>query len=169
MNADEDGVGGEIDPPPVLDAEQVQRFDVGTDEGGDGRRRDGVLDEDRGARGEATPRTQRTPREGVTAAGCGQGRGHLSHAEDQREVHAGDDDGGDRQAAEPALAQSEVPAGVVARDDVADAEAGQQQPSGGSRLQLALLQIVIRLVVLFHATSWVVGVTVATHGMRLRS
>lgn len=126
---------------------------------------DRVLDEDGGAGGETAPGSQRASREGVPAARRGQRRRHLGHAQHQRQVHAGDDDRGDGQAAEAALPQAEVPPGVVAGDDVADTEAGQQHPTGGAGLQLPLLEIGFRLAVLFDAAPGAGGTTVATHGM----
>ena len=51
-------------------------------------------------------------------------------------------DRGDPQAAPAALGEPEVPAGEVAGDDVRDAEAGQQDPTRGALLELALLVVV---------------------------
>ncbi|WP_307724084.1 MULTISPECIES: hypothetical protein [Pseudonocardia] len=52
VDAHEDHVCGQVDPPAVGDAEQAERLDVVADEGGDRGRRDRLLDEDRRPGGE---------------------------------------------------------------------------------------------------------------------
>ena len=58
----------EVHPPAVGDPEQVERLEVGADEGGDRRRRNRILDQDRGPGGEAAPRAERAAGKPVAAA-----------------------------------------------------------------------------------------------------
>lgn len=71
MDTDKDCVNRQVDPPPIGEAGQVQRFDIASDEGRDGGRSDGILNENRRPRGESTPRAQRPPREGVAPPAVG--------------------------------------------------------------------------------------------------
>ena len=155
VDADEERVGRQIHPPAVVNPEEPQRFHVGADERRDGGGGDRVLDEDRGASGEAAPRAERATGEGVPTAGGRQRRGQLGHAQHQGEVHAGDDHGSDGEAAETAVGQTEIPAGVVAGDHVADAETGEQQPAGRALLQLTFREVFVALDVLFDTASGV--------------
>ena len=143
VDADEDGVEEQEHRPAARDPEEPERLDVAADEHGDRGGRDHVLDEDRRAGGEAPERAERTAREGVAAARGRQRRGHLGQAEDHAGVHRRHQHRGDQQAAPAALGQAEVPAREVARDDVGDAQAGQQHPAGRAALELALLEIAL--------------------------
>jgi len=138
MDADEDDVEGEIDHP-AADAEQ--RFAIGADEHGDGSWGDGVFDEDRRAGEKATQRAERGAGEAVAATSCGHHRGQLGQREAHAQVHGRHQQRGDEQATPTALGEAEVPAGVVAGDDVGDAEADQQHPAGGAFLQFAFVEI----------------------------
>ncbi|MNF90602.1 hypothetical protein D3C84_731720 [compost metagenome] len=139
MDADEHHVEGQIDHP-AADAEQ--RLAVGADEAGDGRRGDGVLDEDRRAGEEAAPGAEGGAGEAVAAAGGGDHRRQLGQREALAQVHGRHQQGGDEHAAPAALGQAEVPAGVVAGDHVGDAEADQQHPAGRALLELAVGEVV---------------------------
>ena len=70
----------------------------------------------------------------------------LGEGEDHTGVHGAHEHRGDRQTAEAALRQAEVPAGEVAGDDIGDAEAGQQDPAGAAPAERPALQIVVRRV-----------------------
>ena len=138
MDADEDDVEGEIDHP-AADAEQ--RFAIGADEYGDGRRRDGVFDEDRRAGEKAAQRAECGAGKTVAAARGRDHRGQLGQRETHAQVHGRHQQRGDEQPAPTTLGEAEVPAGIVAGDDVGDAEADQQHPAGGAFLQFAFLEI----------------------------
>jgi hypothetical protein len=110
VDADEDGVAGQVHRPAGGDPEDVQRLDVAADEDDDRRGGDGVLDEDRRSRQEAAPGPHRPAGEGVAAARGRQGRRELGEREHHRRVHDPHQDRGDEQPAPAALGQAEVPA-----------------------------------------------------------
>ena len=139
VDADEHDVEHQVDQP-AADAEQ--RLAVGADEAGDGRRGDGVFDEDRGAGEEAAPGPEGAAGEAVAAAGGRDHRRQLGEREAHAQVHGGHQQGGEEHPAPAALGQAEVPAGVVAGDHVGDAEPDQQDPAGGAFLQLTVLEVV---------------------------
>ena len=58
MDADEEHIGNQVHGPGIGQAEQPQRLDVTADERGDGRRRDGVFDQDGDAGGVAAERSR---------------------------------------------------------------------------------------------------------------
>ena len=93
----------------------------------------GVLDEDRGAGGEAAERAERAAGEAVAGAGHREGRRQLGQAKHHAGVHDRHQDGGDQQAAPAALGEAEVPAGEVARDDVRRRRDRPAAPSRPSR------------------------------------
>src|SRR5690606_13570318 len=140
----EEHEAGQVHGPARLQAEQAERLHVVADEDGDRGGREDVLDQDGRAGEEAAPGAERTAREAVAAARGGQDRGQFGQGEDHAGVHGAHQHHGDRQAAEAALGQAEVPARVVAGDDVGDAEARQQQPAGAAAAQPAAVQVVVR-------------------------
>ena len=138
VDTDKDDVEGQIDRP-ASDAEQ--RLAVGADKDGDGSWRDGVLDKDRSAGEKTAQRAERATSKAITAACGGDHRGQLGEREAHAQVHGRHQQRGDEQTAPAPLGEAEVPAGVVARDDVGDAEANQQHPTSGAFLQFAFLKI----------------------------
>ena len=72
----------------------------------------------------------------------GQGGTHLGDAEDEAEIHDGNDDGGQCEAAPAAGKQAEIPAGIVAGDNRADAQRPQRSDTGVAA-QAALVEVVL--------------------------
>jgi hypothetical protein len=75
------------------------------------------------------PSTNHTPTQKTPAANR-QCCAHFGDAEDEPEIHGGDDDGGKGQAAPAAGHQAEIPTRIVAGDDGADAERPQRGDAG---------------------------------------
>ena len=69
-----------------------------------------------------------------------QRRRHFGDAEDETQIHDGDDDARHQQAAPAAGGEAEVPPGEVAGDDRADAER-PQRPHARITLQPSLLEV----------------------------
>src|SRR5205814_4767233 len=92
--------------------------------------------------------THRRSGEGVGAARVRQGRRHLGDRIDQAVVHDRHEHAGDGEPAEPARAQSEVPAVELAGDDGTDPE-GPERPHArvtaqATSLEVALVDLLIR-------------------------
>jgi hypothetical protein len=147
VDADEHRVGDQVDQPTVGEPEEAECLHVAADEHGDRGGRDGVLDEDGHARGEAADGAEGSACEAVPRSRHRQRRGHLGQAEDHAGVHDPHQQGGDHETTPAALVEAEVPACEVAGDDVADAEPGEEHPAGCASLELAVM-VVLRVDVL---------------------
>ena len=150
VHPDEHQVTSQVDHPAV---DAHQGIDVAADEDGDGRRRQGVFEQDRHAGKVSAPGAQGPPGKAVTAPGSRQRCRKLGQAQHHAQVHDGHDRRGDQQAAETALSQAEVPAGEVARDHVGDAQTRQQHPAGGALPELAGSQVVAGDRFVLHAAA----------------
>ena len=108
----------------------------------DDGRRDHVLHVLGQAGEEPAPRAHRRACERVRAARVGERRRHLGDRVDEAVVHDRHERGRDEQAAEPAGAQAEVPAVVLAGDDGADTER-PQGPDAGVSPQPSFLEVLL--------------------------
>lgn len=139
VDGDEHDVERQVDHPA---ADPEQRLAIGADKHRDCRRGDGVFDEDRGPGEKAAPGAEGAAGKTVAAAGGGDHRGQFGQGKAHAQVHGGHQQGGEEHAAPAALGQAEVPAGIVAGDDVGHTQAHQQDPACRAFFQFALLEIV---------------------------
>ena len=139
VDADEHHVERQVDHPA---ANAEQRLAVGADEGRDGGGGDRVFDEDRRAGKETAPGAEGAAGKAVATASGRDHRGKLGQREAHAQVHGGHQQGREEHAAPATLGQAEVPAGVVAGNDVGHPQADQQHPAGRAFFQFTLLEIV---------------------------
>src|SRR4029453_12053202 len=122
------------------------------------RRRDHVLRILSQAGEESSPWPHRRPREGVRPARVRERGRHLGDRIHEAVVHDRHQDPGDRQAAEAARAQAEVPAVELAGDDGPDAEC-PQRPHPRVSPKSAVLEVLLTYLLIGDRTALPFGNT----------
>ena len=130
----DDGRGGHV-------GEQPELMHVSGDERRDGRRADRVFDQDGEAGQRAADLAHRAPREAIARARRRHRRRHLGESQHHEQIHRTHYQKRDEHPEPSAIADAVVPSREVARDDVGDAQAHEQNPAHSALLQGPFLEV----------------------------